>query len=283
MRRIVVAAIGIPLALAVVWNGSWPLAVLVALIAALGTGELFDLAVRTGVRPFRRVGIAAATVVPMLTYAAHAESPVGQAWSVGWPYLAATFVMLLLVLALASRASGERPLAAVAVTLLAVCYAALLPTFVLLIRHPLWPDRSWAGAMLVFFPLVVTWVCDTAAMFAGRAFGGPRLAPSISPGKTRSGAIAGIIGGVAVAPLFALVIFPPLGVYVGVLAACAMALVLAVVGQLGDLAESLLKREAGVKDSSSLIPGHGGVLDRFDSLYFVLPVAAACYRLLGLA
>ena len=277
------AAIGIPLALAVVWYGSWPLAVLVALIAALGTGELFDLAVRTGVRPFRRVGIAAATAVPMLTYAAHAESRAGQAWSTGWPYLAATFVLLLLVLALASRASAERPLASVAVTLFGVCYAALLPTFVLVIRHPLWPGRSWAGAMLVFFPLVVTWVCDTAAMFGGRTFGGPKLAPSISPGKTRSGAIAGVLGGVAVAPLFVLVIFPPLGVHIGVLAACAMALVLSVAGQVGDLVESLFKREAGVKDSSSLIPGHGGVLDRFDSLYFVLPAAAACYRLLGLA
>ena len=135
---------------------------------------------------------------------------------------------------------------------------------------------------LVFFPLVVTWICDTAAMFGGRAFGGPKLAPTISPGKTRSGGIAGLVGGVAVAPLFALLIFPAVGIELSLAAAVLIALALAIVGQLGDLAESLLKREAGVKDSSSLIPGHGGVLDRFDSLYVVLPVAAICYSLVGL-
>lgn len=283
VRRIAVAAVGIPLALALVWYGSWPLAALVALIAALGTGELYDLAERIEVRPFRAVGIAAAAAVPMLTYASHTDSPVALLWLAGRPYFVAAFVLLLLAMAVASRSSAARPLASVAVTLFGVYYAAVLPAFILLIRLPHWPNRSWAGAMLVFFPLVVTWVCDTAAMFGGRAFGGPKLAPSISPGKTRSGAIAGLIGAVAIAPLFALVIFPPLGVQIGVLAACAMALVLSVVGQLGDLVESLFKREAGVKDSSSLIPGHGGVLDRFDSLYFVLPAAAACYRLLGLA
>lgn len=283
IKRIAVAAIGIPLALGVMWYGSWPLAALVALVAALGTGELFDLAVRAEVRPFRGIGIAAAAAVPMLTYAAHTDSPLGLLWLAGRPYVVAAFVLLLLGMAVASRLPTARPLASVAVTLLGVYYAAVLPSFILLIRLPQWPDRSWAGAMLVFFPLLVTWVCDTAAMFGGRAFGGPKLAPSISPGKTRSGGVAGVLGAVAVAPLFALVIFPPLGVQISVLAACAMALLLSVVGQLGDLAESLFKREAGVKDSSSLIPGHGGVLDRFDSLYFVLPAAAACYRLLGLA
>jgi phosphatidate cytidylyltransferase len=138
--------------------------------------------------------------------------------------------------------------------------------------------RSWAGAWLVFFPLVVTWVCDTAAMFGGRIFGGPKLAPTVSPGKTRSGTAIGVVGALAVAPLFSGWIFPRVGVEISPWQALAVAGVLSVAGQVGDLAESLIKREAGVKDSSRLIPGHGGVLDRLDSLYFVVPVTAAMYR-----
>jgi phosphatidate cytidylyltransferase len=196
-------------------------------------------------------------------------------------YAAALWLLLLLTWVLAARSPGDRPLEAVSVTLLGVAYTGGLPAFLLLIRHGQLPTRSWAGALLVFFPLVVTWVCDTAAMFGGRTFGGPRLAPTVSPGKTRSGTVAGVIGALAVAPLFAVWIFPRVGVEMGLWEAVAMAGVLSVVGQVGDLAESLFKREAGVKDSSHLIPGHGGVLDRLDSLYFVVPAAAAMYRFFG--
>ena len=120
-------------------------------------------------------------------------------------------------------------------------------------------------------------------MFGGRAIGGPKLAPTVSPGKTRSGSLAGVVGGLLVAPLFAAAIFPRVGVVVPLWQLAAIAAVLGVVGQVGDLAESLFKREAGVKDSSQLIPGHGGVLDRLDSLYFVVPMAAAMYRLFGIS
>jgi phosphatidate cytidylyltransferase len=279
-RRVGFAVIAIPLALVLVWFGGLPLALLLAAAGALATRELFGLAERHQVRPATVMGVLTSAAIPPLIWAA-LSTDLGEALAATAPYAVALWLIALLTWALVARAPGERPLEAVGVTWLAVAYAGALPAFVLLIRHSQHPLRSWAGAWLVFFPLVVTWVCDTAAMFGGRTFGGPKLAPTISPGKTRSGTMAGIIGGLLVAPVFARWVFPPVGVQVSGWQLVAIAGVLSVVGQVGDLAESLFKREAGVKDSSSLIPGHGGVLDRLDSLYFVVPVAAAMYHAFG--
>lgn len=282
IRRITFAAVAIPLAILLVWLGGWPLAVLVAVVGALGTREFFDIAAKQGNHAFREAGIAAAIVGVLLVHRATTESATAAAVTDRWAFMAAAFVLLLLGLALRSRGPDAQPLGAVAVTLFGVVYAGLLPSFLLTIRHGAWPERSWGGTAMVLFPLVVTWVCDSAAMFGGRAFGGAKLAPTISPGKTRSGGISGVVGAAVVAPLFALWLFPKVGVNMSLADALAIAVLLGVVGQLGDLAESLFKREAGVKDSSTLIPGHGGVLDRFDSLYVVLPTTAFCYHLLGL-
>jgi phosphatidate cytidylyltransferase len=199
-----------------------------------------------------------------------------------WPYAAAVWLLAILTWALLTRAPTDRPLAAVGVTVLAVAYTGALPAFLLDLRHHGHGIRSWSGAWLVFFPLVVTWVGDTAAMFGGRAFGGAKLAPTVSPGKTRSGSVAGVVGSLIVAPVFGAAVFPRVGVDVPLWQLLVVAAVLGVIGQIGDLAESLFKREAGVKDSSHLIPGHGGVLDRLDSLYFVIPAAAAMYRTFGI-
>jgi len=280
VRRVAFAVVAIPLALIVIWYGGLPLVCLLALAGALGTGELFGLAERQGVKPARVLGVVAAAAVAPLTYAAIVGGSREQVHDL-WPFAAAVWLILVLTWALAARPSGDRPIEAVAVTVLAVAYCGGLPAFLIAIRHGHHPVRSWAGAWLVFYPLVVTWVCDTAAMFGGRVMGGPKLAPQVSPGKTRSGSVAGVLGGLAVAPLFAAVIFPRVGVTVGLGSLLVIAAVLGVVGQVGDLAESLFKREAAVKDSSHLIPGHGGVLDRLDSLYFVVPVAAALYRFFG--
>jgi phosphatidate cytidylyltransferase len=281
VRRVGFALVAIPLALLLVWYGGLPLTLLLAVAAVLGTRELFDLAARGNVRPLRTLGLVSAGLLPPIVYAT-VTAPDVRSWvTEWWPYGVALWVILLLSTTLALRSPTDRPLSAAAVSLLAVIYTGALPAFLLAIRHANHPLRSWAGAWLVFFPLVVTWVCDTAAMFGGRAFGGPKLAPAVSPGKTRSGSIAGVAGGLVVAPLFAAAVFPRAGLELQLGQLLVIAGVLSVVGQVGDLAESLFKREAGVKDSSALIPGHGGVLDRFDSLYFVIPAAAALYHVFG--
>lgn len=281
VQRISVAAVGIPAAVAVIWWGGWALAAALALIAALGAGEMMNLAARKGVAGFRMPAIAAAAVVPLavtaIRFSTGSPVPPGD-WTLG---VLAASVIAVLFAAVAWRAPDRDPLASAAVTLFTVLYVAVLPTFMIAIRHGMHDTGSWGGAAMVLFPMVVIWVCDTAAMFGGRAFGGPKLAPVVSPGKTRSGGLSGVAGGMLVAPLFVLFVFPAAGIGVGMAGALAMAFTLSVFGQVGDLAESLFKREAGVKDSSNLIPGHGGILDRFDSIYIAMPVAAIGYHLLG--
>jgi phosphatidate cytidylyltransferase len=277
-QRVAFAVVAIPLALGVVWLGGWPLVLVVAALAALGARELLLFARKQGIPPLDRTALISAATVPVLAYLGLTTLPGLAGWS--W-ILFGLWLLLLLTIALFRRDPSEHPLTATAVSLLAVLYPAGLASFLLVIRHGQYPERSWAGAWLVFFPLVVTWVCDTAAMFGGKAIGGPKLWPAISPGKTWSGSIAGVVGALAAVPLLNLLVLTRVGVALPLLQGLAFAAVLSVVGQVGDLAESLFKREVGLKDSSALIPGHGGVLDRFDSLYFVLPASAALYRLFG--
>jgi len=277
-QRIGFALVAIPVALGVVWLGGWPLVALVSAAAALGARELLAFARKQHIPPLDRFALLSAATVPLYVYLALTVLP-GLARA-SW-LLFGLWLVVLLSLALLRRRPDEHPLAATAVTAFAVLYPAGLASFLIAIRHSEFGERSWAGAWLVFFPLIITWVCDTAAMFAGRAIGGPKLWPVISPGKTWAGSIAGVLGAIVTVPVLNALVLERVGVALPLLEGLTFAAVLGVVGQAGDLAESLFKREAGVKDSSALIPGHGGVLDRLDSLYFVLPVSAALYRLFG--
>lgn len=277
-KRIAFAVVAIPLALGIVWLGGWPLVLVAAAAAVLGARELLGFARLQQIAPLERTALVSSAMVPVLVYLAITSVPEIVGWS--WMLLGLWLVALLSI-ALIRRGPSERPLTATAVTAFAVLYPAGLASFLVAIRHMQFGGQSWPGAWLVFFPLVVTWICDTAAMFAGRAIGGPKLWPAISPGKTWAGSIAGVVGALLTVPLMNTLVLERMGIALPLLQGLAFGLVLGVVGQVGDLAESLFKREVGVKDSSSLIPGHGGVLDRFDSLYFVLPVSAAMYRLFG--
>lgn len=277
-KRIAFAVVAIPMALGIVYWGGWALVAVVVAAAVLGARELLGFGTRLGVAPLDRTALISAALLPVLVYLAITRYPALA--SLGW-ILAGLWLVALLTIALFRRTPTERPLTATAITAFAVIYPAGLASFLLCLRHLTYPQQSWAGAWLVFFPLVVTWVCDTAAMFAGKAIGGPKLWPAISPGKTWSGSIAGVIFAMATVPLLNVIVLERVGVSLPIGQGLLFGLVLGIVGQIGDLAESLYKREVGVKDSSDLIPGHGGVLDRFDSLYFVLPVSAALYRLFG--
>jgi phosphatidate cytidylyltransferase len=177
------------------------------------------------------------------------------------------------------RWPGEEPLAAVAITVAGVAYTGLTLAFVPVLREAgsrllVQGDSRWLATSFVLLPLLTTWVGDSVAYFAGRAWGRTRLAPSASPGKTVVGAIAGLFGSLVTAVALCLITLNGVRLLpLTITGAAWIGLMLGAVGQVGDLAESVLKREAGVKDSGALLPGHGGVLDRMDSLLFAVPVA----------
>jgi phosphatidate cytidylyltransferase len=279
-HRVAFSAVAIPVAAAAAYAGGWVLAALLAVIGALATRELYDLAAATGIDPLRRSGMAAAAVLPLATYWAK-----GSEIHFAEPaiYLGALWLLVVVALAAWRRGPSGRPLAAVAVTVFAVLYAPGLLCFAIVLRHPSGVGLdSGPGTALLFFPLALTWIGDTAAMAGGKLIGGARLAPVLSPRKTWAGAVSGLAATLLTAWAYSLWVLEPLGRPLPLVAALLAGAAISVTGQVGDLAESLLKREVGVKDSSSLIPGHGGMLDRIDSLLFVLPVTAGIFRFFGL-
>ena len=274
-----VAVVGVPLFVLVLYLGGWYLGALVALVAAQATRELFGLASAVGVRPVGWLGVVASAGTALLA----AYEPDFAEWG------ARVLVLLLLVGLVSSgvllRRSGEHPfLASACATVVAPLYIGATLSFALLIRHipearGASAELPWEGTMLVLLALGVVWVGDSAAYFVGRAVGRRRLAPRVSPGKTVEGAVAGLVAATATGALMGLALQDLATAPVSPAAGAWMGLVLGAAAQFGDLAESLLKRDAGVKDSGTLLPGHGGVLDRFDAAFFTLPVAYALLQL----
>jgi len=241
---------------------------MLAVLAGVGAWELFRLSNATGTRALEAIGIPLAALMPLGTHAVR----------IGWldaPLAAAGAVFVALMgVTLWSRSQAEKPLGALAVTAFGVLYTGATLAYAYALRHHRFVVEPLAGAVLLFFPIILTWVSDTAAYFAGRAFGKQKLMPAVSPGKTVAGAVGAVAGSMAGAWLYNdLVLQPFAQLALAPWTALIFGAVVSGAGQVGDLVESLFKREAGVKDSSSFFGAHGGVLDRLDSLYFVLPVA----------
>ncbi len=272
VQRIAVAVVAIPLVVVIIWLGGWTLAATLAVLGVLGAREIYDFGRRQGVEPLERTGWLAAAAIPLLAYWAKAPNF----------FLGASWLMFAMALAMARRGPTGRPLASVSITLFGCVYASGMLAFLIAIRHgSAAATRPLAYVLLTLFPLVITWICDTAAMAVGTAVGGPRLAPVLSPKKTHAGAVGGTLGGVIAALALGKFVLNRQGWSFSPGQLLLFGLAVSIVGQVGDIAESLFKREAGLKDSSTLIPGHGGVLDRLDSLYFVIPTAAGLYRMFG--
>lgn len=266
--RVLVAVVAIPLVIGAVYVGDVVLAVTLGVVAALAARELFGIANAAGYAPLSRTGTSIAFLLPIGVHYFRVGRFVPPEIALG-----AMAIIALFTLALFRRSSEEHPLGAAAVTLLGVLYTAGFLSFGYALRYHNYVVTARAGSALVFYPFVLTWISDTAGYFVGRAFGKSKLMPSVSPGKTRAGAIGALVFCMLASWAYAQWVLVPnasLGLRLGV--ALTLGAIIGAAVQVGDLVESLLKREGGVKDSSHLIPGHGGVLDRIDGLLFALPV-----------
>jgi phosphatidate cytidylyltransferase len=272
-RRVLFAVVAAPLAVLVIWWGDAALATLLAVVAALGAWEFYRMAANRGAMPLAGAGITAAALVPLAVHA-HYLRVFTLPLSAG-----VLAVLALLGATIWLRGVEGQPLLAAATTVFGVLYVGVPLAYGYALRYFDYSVGRNAGTAIVFFPVLLTWASDVGAYAFGRLIGRRKLIPSVSPGKTVAGALGGLLVTLLVAAAYVTwVLRPVASLSLGVGALVGFALAVSAAAQLGDLAESLLKRDAGVKDSSHLIPGHGGVLDRFDSLFFVLPLS---YVLLG--
>jgi phosphatidate cytidylyltransferase len=279
--RLASSLVGIPLLILLVFAegtpgfSALPFTGAVAICATVGAWEYFSMLYERNFRPSKELAYIAVVLLQL------------AAWSVSRGYLSGFLPGLLAVLVIATlihqvlRRDPE-PLANIGVTFLGVVYIGWLFSYLIFLRSipgsifvPL-PFLSWfgiaqpemaRGAWMVLYVIAVTWSTDTGAYFVGSKLGKRPLAPSLSPKKSYEGAI----GGLAAATIMSLA----WGTWIGLpWYHCALlGPVIGILGQVGDLCESALKRDLGVKDFGKLLPGHGGILDRFDSLLFTAPVA----------
>lgn len=248
-QRVVSALVGIPLIVLAVWHGGIPLLLLTGLISLLGLREMTGMLAKLGLKPSLWLALAGGLIL------------IGGAYLYKDGYPGPTITIILFLHLIATVAFYPRyTLLDGAGTLMGTLYVGLLSYFYLLRTLP-------DGWIWLIFMLAGTWSTDTAAYFIGKLFGKRRIAPVLSPKKTLEGAIGGLLGSLLVGYLFAL-IYPFLPLSKMLL----LGLMLGAAAEAGDLLESAFKRQAGIKDSSTLIPGHGGILDRFDSALFTAPL-----------
>jgi phosphatidate cytidylyltransferase len=261
MKRIVTALIALPVLIAsilVPWL--WPLFVALAVLAMVAAlYEFWWLARKREMKPDVVVGFAAAAALFIVFYFNELS----------------LIILILILLTMAALAAAmlkgapfDKMIASVGATILGVLYVVLLGGHLVALRAIADPYiEPHASDLLSFFFLVIMG-SDTGAYYTGRTFGRHKLAPTISPGKTWEGAVGGMLASLLMAALAHYWFFQELSLK----AALPLAVVMNVLGVVGDLTESALKRGAGAKDAAQILPGHGGLLDRLDSLLFNAPV-----------
>lgn len=247
-QRVITALLGIPLLVAGIWFGGPWFTIFVAIWGVMAVFEFYRLVAASKVPPLAYFGLIW-TLLFIL-------SPHFDYGVITPPLLASAVILPLIWLLL--RPQKETAFASWAWTIAGILYVGWLLSYLVALRG-LDAGRDW-----VFFVLFTNFGSDTAAFFVGRAWGKHHLAPSISPGKTWEGAVASVFGAIVVSLGLVALFSLPLSYGQAIL----LGLLVSIFGQLGDLVESLFKRNMGVKESGKLMPGHGGFLDRMDSVVF---------------
>jgi phosphatidate cytidylyltransferase len=259
--RFVSGSVFVPILVLLAWRGGAVFLGFVLLFVFLGLLEFYRLLEAKGERPYRGLGVAAGLLLVLSIFfrlGLHAN-------------LLLTLVLVMTMVSELVRNDNRGAVHAIGGTLFGVFYVAWLGSHLVFLRElPLLAGLDYGlGGRLVLFLFLCTWGCDTGAYLTGRAWGRHLLLPRVSPKKSVEGAIGGILAGGVLGLVGAFTFIRFFGPGRGFL----LGLLIAVSGEIGDLVESLLKRDAACKDSAAAmnIPGHGGVLDRFDSILFAAP------------
>lgn len=299
-QRVLVALVAIPVMIIVTLAGGWYFFAMILLISTVGLHEFYAMAGKKGATAQVTMGMLfGGSILCVFIWEKLKTLIVAGAVAAGYqipmPSMAQLFLILCLIfvpsiMCIELFRNKGSALQNISITLFGVLYVSFFLGSLIGLRElfipqdfPYWLHfevtgmnlateavetiYSWGG-MTILTLFVSIWVCDSLAYFAGRAIGRRKLFPRVSPNKTWEGAVAGYVGAVGVFLLAQAYLLP----YMSTTNAIVCGSIVGIFGQIGDLAESLLKRDAGIKDSSALIPGHGGVLDRFDSLTFVSPL-----------
>lgn len=292
-KRVMVAVVGLPLLILILgWAPSWATMLLLAAMCAIGACELMRAAAGERGKPLTPLTVIAAAAVPVCVYG---EMSIENTELTALPVLpfaallGAVFIFAIFALAI-HRYDEEQGIPFAAVTCAIFAGLAFPLMFSCLLRLRMMPA---IGMLQVFLPLAISFGSDTFALFAGMLCGKHKLAPKVSPKKTVEGAIGGLLGGVIGMTVFKLVadsmahtltVYPPIemaaGPQISWRAVFALGIIGSTISQIGDLSFSVIKREFGVKDYGNLLPGHGGILDRFDSVTFVAPFVWLALQLL---
>lgn len=259
IQRLLTAIVGIPIVLAVLWQGYWAFWILIGACSALALLEFYTLTQKMGFHPRPLLGSAMGLL--LLTSMLLGEAALGGERSAFFTSSVFTGCILLAFTVEVIRADLAYALPGMAAMLLGIYLVPWTMGHLLLLR-----DLRPEGRELTLLLFLTIWLMDTAAYAIGLPFGRHRLAPRVSPMKSVEGAIASVLA----ATLFCAAAshwIPSLSWKQGAL----LGFLISLLGQFGDLAESLVKRSAGEKDSGSLFPGHGGMLDRVDSFLFAAP------------
>ncbi len=267
-KRILVGIVAIPLILFTAAKGGALFLLFVDVIVAIGALELFGLERAKGVQPNRALGVLGALALSSAFFFGRSDDVV---------LVLIGIVVVLLTTELGRKDAGSA-ISNVGGTLLGVFYLGLAGGALLLIREGAGRFSYSESGRVVMLLFMMLWAMDTAAYFVGRPLGRHKLFPRVSPKKSVEGAIGGLMGAllVAITGAHTFTAFLPMGQHI------ALGAIVGIGGQVGDLPESMLKRDAGVKDSSTLLPGHGGILDRFDSLFFAGPLAYLYLKIMGM-
>ncbi|MDF1611134.1 phosphatidate cytidylyltransferase [Stygiobacter electus] len=256
--RVIVALIGIPLIVALCLIGKIPFLIFVLFIGLISFNEYSSMLRSKNSFPNKLIGFLAVAVLIINEYKL----------IIDYHLLFTLIIIFLLLFELFRNKSSA--INNIGSTLLGIFYIGIFSASIINLRQ-FYADSVFTysqGGYLILSILISIWLCDSAAYFIGSAYGLHKLIPRISPKKSWEGAIAGFIFsvvGMVVSKSFMLE-------FLSLADAIIIGIIIGVFGQIGDLVESLIKRDTNVKDSSSIIPGHGGILDRFDSLLFTAPI-----------